>query len=281
MTIQKVGILHPGEMGISVAASMKNTGREVFWVSQRRSDKTKARAEEHQLADAENLQNLCDKCDAIFSVCPPHAAEDVASQVISCSFSGMFVDANAISPQRSVSIGQSLADAGIHYVDGGIVGGPAWQPGTTWLHLSGEAAESAADCFSKGPMETRIIGPDVGKASALKMCFAAYTKGTSALLSGIISTAEALGVRQELFKQWEIFGPEFASQSARRVQGVTAKAWRFVGEMEEISRTFEEAGLPGGFHAAAADIYRRIAHFKDSSELPSLEDVLKALTAGS
>jgi 3-hydroxyisobutyrate dehydrogenase-like beta-hydroxyacid dehydrogenase len=278
MSNQNVGILHPGEMGISVAASIKNSDREVFWVSEGRSEKTLARAAKYELTDASCLQSLCDQCDIIFSVCPPHAAEDVAAQVIECSFSGMYVDANAISPQRSISIGKTLVDTGIIFVDGGIVGGPAWQPGTTWLHLAGQEAETAADCFAKGHMGTRIIGPDIGKASALKMCFAAYTKGTTALLSGIISTAEALGVRQELFKQWEVFGPDFADQSAKRVQGVTAKAWRFVGEMEEISKTFEEAGLPGGFHAAAADIYRRIGHFKDSPELPSLEAVLSALT---
>ena len=278
MSNQNVGVLHPGAMGISVAASIKNSGREVFWVSEGRSEKTVERATKYKLTNARNLQSLCDKCDTIISVCPPHAAEDVASQVVECSFKGMYVDGNAISPQRSIRIGQILVNAGITFVDGGIVGGPAWQPGTTWLHLAGEDAEAAADCFSKGPMETSIIGLDIGKASALKMCFAAYTKGTTALLGGIISTADALGVRQELFKQWEIFGPDFAEQSAKRVQGVSAKAWRFIGEMEEISRTFEEAGLPGGFHAAAADIYRRIGHFKDSPELPSLEAVLSALT---
>lgn len=278
MNSQKVGILHPGEMGISIAASIKNSHRQVFWASTGRSQKTMDRANEYSLTDVESLQRLCNECDVIFSVCPPHAAEEVAVQVKACSFSGMYVDANAISPQKSISIGESLKAAGITYVDGGIVGGPAWKPGTTWLHLSGEQAEAAASCFSKGPTETNIIGSEIGKASALKMCFAAYTKGTTALLSGIIATAEELKVKDQLFKQWQIFGLDFAEQSARRVQGVTAKAWRFIGEMEEISRTFEEAGLPGGFHAAAAEVYRRIGQFKDAPEMPSLEEVLKALT---
>ena len=280
MNSNNVGLLHPGEMGISVGASIKNSGREIYWVSEGRSQKTKERAASQDLKDAKTLQELCDTCSAIFSVCPPHEAENVASQVVSCAFSGLYIDANAISPQRSITIGKAMDEAGISYVDGGIVGGPAWQPGTTWMHLSGEQAAAAADCFSAGPMETNVLGPSVGKASAVKMCFAAYTKGTTALLSGIISTAESLGVREELFDQWKIMGPDFASRSVQSVRGVTAKAWRFIGEMEEISSTFEAAGLPGGFHAAAADIYRRLGHFKDLPELPSLEEVMTALTGG-
>lgn len=280
MIIKNVGLLHPGQMGISVGASIKSSGRDVYWVSEGRSDKTKERAASQNLEDAGTLQGLCDTCTAIFSVCPPHAAEEVASQVVSCGFSGLYVDVNAISPQRSIRIGKTMEDAGISYVDGGIIGGPAWRPGTTMMHLSGEKAMAVADCFSEGPMETNVIGSSVGKASAVKMCFAAYTKGTTALLCGIISTAEALGVREELFEQWNRPGTDTASQRAQQVRGVTAKAWRFIGEMEEISSTFEGAGLPGGFHAAAADIYKRIGHFKDSAELPSLEDVLAALTGG-
>jgi len=281
MDSKNVGLLHPGEMGISVGASIKKSGRGVYWVSEGRSQKTKERAASQDLKDAKTLQQLCDTCSVIFSVCPPHAAEDVASQVVSCSFSGLYIDANAISPQRSVSIGKNMDKAGISYVDGGIIGGPAWQPGTTRMHLSGKQAALAADCFSAGPMETNIIGSSVGKASALKMCFAAYTKGTTALLCGIMSTAEALGVRDELFEQWKIPGPDFADQSVQRVRGVTKKAWRFIGEMEEISSTFEAAGLPGGFHAAAADIYRRLDQYKGSLEIPSLEEVLTALIGGS
>ncbi len=280
MAIEKVGLLHPGAMGISVGASIKNSGREVYWVSEGRSQKTIERAESQGLKDAKTLQQLSDTCSVIFSVCPPHAAEDVASAVVSCGFSGRYVDVNAISPQRSIGIGKTMERAGISYVDGGIVGGPAWQPGTTWMHLSGEQAVDAAACFSEGPMETNVIGPLVGKASAVKMCFAAYTKGTTALLCGIVSTAEALGVRDTLFDQWNRPGPDFTKRTVQQVRGVTAKAWRFAGEMEEISSTFESAGLPGGFHTAAADIYRRLADFKDAPEIPSLADVLTALTRG-
>jgi 3-hydroxyisobutyrate dehydrogenase-like beta-hydroxyacid dehydrogenase len=171
-------------------------------------------------------------------------------------------------------MGQKMVEAGVTYVDGGIIGGPAWQPSSTWLYLSGPAAQEAADCFAAGPLETVILGDSIGKASALKMCFAAYTKGTTALLGAILATAEALDVREALEQQWSRDGSDFAGQTARRVQQVTAKAWRFVGEMEEIATTFEAAGMPGDFHRGAAEIYRRIADLKDT---PALEAVLAAL----
>jgi hypothetical protein len=158
-------------------------------------------------------------------------------------------------------------------VDGGIIGGPAWEPGTTWLYLSGETAQEVASCFSAGPIETLVIG----KASALKMCYAAWTKGSTALLCAILAAAHKLDVWEELQEQWSRDWPGFPEQSIGRVRRVTAKAWRFAGEMEEISATFHEAGLPGGFHGAAAALYRRIAPFKAAPTTPPLGDVVAAL----
>jgi 3-hydroxyisobutyrate dehydrogenase-like beta-hydroxyacid dehydrogenase len=222
---------------------------------------------------------MCKTCSIIISVCPPHAAEDVAQQVVDCGFKGLYLDANAISPQKTIRIGEMLASANITFVDGGIIGGPAWDPGETWLYLSGAETEAKrlADCFSKGLLETSIIGKEIGKASALKMCYAAYTKGTSALLTSILALSEAQGVRSELMAQWERDWPGFPSQTESRAQHVTAKAWRFAGEMDEIAGTFESTGLPDGFHVASGDIYRRMAHFKGAEELPELEEVLKEL----
>jgi hypothetical protein len=109
------------------------------------------------------------------------------------------------------------------------------------------------------------------------MCYAAYTKGSTALLSAILAVSEALDVRQELANQWSRGGSDFAEQTNLRVRKVTAKAWRFMGEMKEIESTFKDAGIPGGFHAAAAEVYRRIAGFKDAEEMPPLANVLTAL----
>lgn len=276
---ENVGILHPGEMGVSIAASAQNSGQTVFWASAGRSPETHQRARSHSLIDAHSLKELCRVCSIIISVCPPHAAEEVAQQVLAQSFKGLYMDANAISPNRAIHISEAMSEAGIQFVDGSIIGGPAWEAGTTWLYLSGREAYRVATCFHAGPLQTEVIGEEIGKASALKMCYAAYTKGTSALLCAILGTAEGLGVREELEHQWSRDGSDFAEQATQRVRRATAKAWRFAGEMDEIAATFEQAGMPGGFHHAASEVYRRLADFKGLVVTPSLSEVLSALLA--
>lgn len=275
--MSKIGILHPGEMGISIAASAINNGHQVYWISAGRSNKTQSRAEKYDLVKTNTLVLLCQTCETILSICPPHAAEKVAKSVIESGFKGLYLDANAISPQRAIKIGQMMEAHGIRFVDGGIIGGPAWTPKETWLYLAGAHANEVAACFSNGPLETKIVGNEIGKASALKMCYAAYTKGTTALLSAILAAAESLHVREELYQQWDMDEQGFSEQVNRRVRRVAAKAWRFEGEMKEIASTFREAILPDGFHLAAAEIYHRMANFKDANESPTLEVVLKTL----
>ena len=201
----------------------------------------------------------------------------MAKQVIEHGFKGIYLDANAISPKRAIQIGQMLSTKNTHFIDGGIIGGPAWEPKNTWLYLSGKDAGQIAECFSNGPLETKIIGDEIGKASAVKMCYAAYSKGTTALLCAILGTAESLGVRKELYQQWDMDESGFSEQVNRRVVRVTAKAWRFEGEMKEIAATFHEAGMPQEFHEAAAEIYHRISDFKDAKQAPELKDTLQAL----
>ena len=269
-----VGILHPGQMGISIAATMQNSGYPVYWASQGRSDQSRRRAEKYNLLDAGSLSTLAETCSVLVSVCPPDAAETLSGDVIDAGFKGLYIDANAISPARAVRMASAMEQNAITFVDGSIVGGPAWEPGSTWLYLSGMQAEAALTYFQSGPLGTRVIGTEVGKASALKMCFAAYTKGSRAMLTAILGTAAKLGVLGDLKTQW---GDDFYDRTVDGAVGVSARAWRFAGEMDEIAATFREAGLPGGFHDAAADLYRRIAHFKDADPKPSFEEVLQAL----
>lgn len=273
----QIGILHPGEMGISVAASARNSGHQLYWVSEDRSPATAARANQHGLKPLTTLDQLCRECAVILCVCPPHAAEAVADSVIAAGFHGLYLDGNAISPQRAIQIGERMAAAGITFVDGGIIGGPAWKANSTWLYLSGEKAEQIAACFAAGPLETKVIGPTIGAASALKMCYAAYSKGTTALLAAILGAADYWNVSDVLASQWDHDTPNFTAQTQKRVQQVTAKAWRFAGEMEEIAATLDAAGLPAEFHQAAAEVYRRLAGFKDAPTTPDLAEVLRVL----
>ena len=277
MDKKHIGFLHPGAMGVSLAVAAKNTGHTAYWVSEGRSRDSYERAAKNSLVEMQAIDELCDRCSVIICVCPPHAATEVAEQVLTYSFKGIYADVNAISPQRAKQIGHLMNEAGVEFVDGGIIGGPAWKPDNTWLYLSGRTADQVAACFAGGPLATEVIGDDIGKASALKMCYAANTKGTTALLCAIVAAAEEMGVRKELEKQWSRNDSEFAQNTLARISRVTAKAWRFSGEMEEIASTFESAGLPNGFHLAAGDIYQRIAKFKGADSTPPIEEILNAL----
>lgn len=208
--IETVGILHPGEMGVSVAVSAQNSGHTVLWVSEGRSSQTRQRARDHALVDAGSLAELCQTCSILVSICPPHAAEEVARQVLAQAYQGLYADINAISPQRALRISQAMSQRGITFVDGGVIGGPAWAVGTTWLYLSGSQAQRVANCFSAGPLQTEVLGEIPGQASAMKMCYAAHTKGMTALLCAILATAEELGVRESLERQWSRDGSGLA-----------------------------------------------------------------------
>ncbi|MCP4750504.1 MAG: NAD(P)-dependent oxidoreductase [Proteobacteria bacterium] len=112
MEKRAIGILHPGEMGVSIAASAKNSGHDVYWISEGRRLQTRQRAEKVQLQEVETMAEVCRQCSVIVSVYPPHAPEAVADSVIGRSFQGLYLDANAISSQRSRRIGQKIEDAG-------------------------------------------------------------------------------------------------------------------------------------------------------------------------
>ena len=116
-----IGILHPGAMGISLAVSAQATGHQVFWVAEGRSKETRVRAATHNLFKLNSLAEFCETCDIIISVCPPHAAVDVAHQILECSFSGIYADVNAISPERAKSIYQLMTSQDIEFVDGGTL----------------------------------------------------------------------------------------------------------------------------------------------------------------
>lgn len=272
-----VGILHPGEMGCTVGAAAANNVSSVIWASEGRSVNTVARAAAVSLEDAGTLDALVRRSAVIVSVCPPHAAEEVARLVADLGFSGTYVDANAISPQRARKIASMVEDAGGSCVDGGIVGPPARERGTTRLYLSGPAAESVAQCFSAGPLEAIVLDGPVGAASALKMTYAAYTKGVTALLAAILAVAAREGVQDALLREWRLSQPGLSERAYSGLRGSVPKAWRFVGEMEEIAATFTGANLPGGFHEAAAEVYRRLEHYLDASAIPDTEALLADL----
>jgi 3-hydroxyisobutyrate dehydrogenase-like beta-hydroxyacid dehydrogenase len=277
MTIQTIGVLHPGDMGATVGASARAGGSRVLWASEERSPQTRERAAAAGLEDAKTLASLCAASGVILSVCPPHSALDLARAVAAQGFSGVYVDANAVSPRTAREIGRIIERAGATFVDGGIIGPPARARGTTRLYLSGEQAGRIARLFAQGPLEAIAMDGGPGAASALKMAYAAYTKGTAALLVSIRALAIQAGVDQALLDEWALSQKDLGARSERAAGETARKAWRFTGEMAEIAATFDDAGLPDGFFRAAAEIYESLAGYKDAPSMPSVAEVAKAL----
>jgi hypothetical protein len=208
----------------------------------------------------ESLSELAESVEGVISVCPPEAARQVAEDVLDCGFEGTYVDANAVAPATARSLATMI---GNRYVDGGIIGPPARRSGTTRLYLSGPGAAAVREWFDEPILGVSLVDDRPASASALKMCYAAYTKGTSALLLAIRALAEAEGVSEALLSEWDVSQRDLITRSEGAARGTAGKAWRFVGEMEEIAATFEAQDLPGGFHRAAADIYERMRLLKD------------------
>ena len=248
-----VGVLHPGEMGAAVASLAHG---EVLWTPDGRSAATAARAEAAGLV-ATPLPELAARADVVLSICPPHAARDVARHVAAVGFSGLYCDANAVSPDTAREVGALVEAEGASFVDGGIVGGPPAEPGTR-LYLAGARADEVAALFAGTALEAVVIGREPGAASALKACYAGWSKGSAALLLALADAAEALGVGPELHAEWARSIPGLEDTLARARRSAAAKGWRWIGEMQEIEATLRSVGLPGGFHAAAADMYRRV-----------------------
>ena len=278
MPNKTVAILHPGEMGAAIGACLFSRGLRVVWASAGRGAQTRSRASASGIEDLGPLERALGVADAVISVCPPHGALALARQVAAAGFRGIYVDANAISPATARAVGNAVETAGASFVDGGIIGPPPAQSGRSRIYLSGAKAGEIVALFAGTPMEAIALEAPAGAASALKACYAAWTKGATALLAAIRALAGHEGVEAALLAEWKLSQPELEKRS-EAVTVQARKAWRWIGEMEEIAASFEAAGLPGGFHLAAAEIYRGLEAFKGRAKPPALSEIIEALRA--
>jgi len=249
----KIGLIHPGEMGAAMGRVLTDAGHEVLWASENRSAATAARAARCHLTDMGTIANLLGAAEALISICPPHAALEVA-RAAHKSFRGLYVDMNAVSPTRAQEIG-TLFD---QFVDGGIVGAPPTAAGTTRLFLSGSQAARVAAWFQPSIVTAVVVSAEPGAASAVKMAYAAWTKGTAALLLAIRAAARAHGVEDEVLDEWRRSAPDLEARSVSAAWSAATKGWRWVDEMQQIAETMRLAGLPEGFHQAAAEIFQQV-----------------------
>jgi len=255
-----VGVLHPGAMGAAVGSALRRRAGAVIWAAAGRSDATSKRAELADLVGVPDTEAVARRADVIVSVCPPHAALQVADEVAAALDGAdrrpVYVDANAVSPATVRAVADRLGADRV--VDGAIIGPPAWEPGHTVLWLSGAAAADVAALFAGSPFDARVLGTELGTASALKACFALQSKALPAIWLEMAAAARGFGVEEQLRGELERTGVDVAAALDRATAG-SAKAWRWAGEMDEAADALAAAGLPDGFSRAAAEIYRRMA----------------------
>ncbi|MFI8234964.1 DUF1932 domain-containing protein [Streptomyces sp. NPDC085900] len=271
-----VGILHPGSMGAAVAACAATNAAAVLWCAAGRSSASAERAMKAGLTSVATLPDLLDRSDIVISLCPPVAAEDLAHDVARAGFAGVYVEANAINPERATRISEELGPEAT-VVDAGVVGSPPVRGKTPTLYLSGSPAATARleALFAGTRVRTKVLGTDVGQASALKLAYAAYQKTSRVLVALATGLAREHGVDQELIDVASrrtasyLSEPEYIAKTA-------ARAWRWGPELEEAADMLEAAGLPPQMLRAAATTLARWDDVKDDSKL-TLNDALDRL----
>lgn len=271
-----VTLLHPGAMGSAVAAQAVAAGHEVLWVPEGRSEATHRRAKEAGATACDSLAETLGRSTIVLSICPPQAAEDVATTVAAHAFTGVYVDANAISPQRMQRIAEEIRP-GATVVDGAIFGPPPGEPRTARLYLAGDTPSVALveELFTRTALHARRANGNIGSASALKMAFASYQKAARTLAGVAHALADTHGVGDQLTAEAQVMASNILSDPAY-LPSVAARAWRWAPEMRDIADTLREAHLPADMAEATATVMCRWEQDKDQYGL-DLADVLDHL----
>ena len=248
-------------MGSGVGTVLHQHGLRVLTCLAGRGASSRERAEAAGFEDLPDLDTLVRESDVLLSILPPSVAGAVADQVAAAvratSADLLYADCNAIAPSTAVSVGQTIVDSGARYADAGIIGGPPTRPGNR-IFTSGPGAEELAGLCDFG-LDVRVLEGDVGKASGLKMCYAALTKGMQALGAELLVAARLMDVEDVLREQHADGDIAMVRRFIERsLQTMPPKAYRWIGEMEEIARFFEDVGIPGRLFLGAADVYTNV-----------------------
>jgi 3-hydroxyisobutyrate dehydrogenase-like beta-hydroxyacid dehydrogenase len=272
MSTETIAILAPGDMGHAVGAVLRQGGLNVITNLVGRSGRTAQLAKAAGISPVADDAALVRNADVLMSIVPPAEAPGLARRVAAALRSTgatlVYVDCNAIAPHTARDVGDFITAAGAVYVDGGIIGPPPKVGGkSTRLYVSGaDAARITA--LARSGLDIRAIDGGIGAASALKMCYASMTKGFMAIASQAFVSAEALGVIRALQAEMSVSRPEVLADIERNMPRVPPKAYRWVGEMEEIAATFGEVGLTPQLFEGVARVFRSIADSPLGRETP-------------
>jgi 3-hydroxyisobutyrate dehydrogenase-like beta-hydroxyacid dehydrogenase len=280
MSIRTVAVLSPGDMGHAVGRVLKENGLRVVTCLSGRSDRTKQLAHRANIEDVPTLEGLIDQSDLILSIIVPSEAISLAKEVARVlqakQSSSFYADCNAVSPQTAKKIDAIISSAGGRFINASIIGSPPGKGEFPRFYVSGVHAKIMSELDGKG-IEVRFIGNEIGRASAIKMCYAALTKGSQALWIALLTAAESMGLTNELRQEFLESQSTVYKQMEKQVPGVPVKARRWVGEMEEIASTFAHLGLTPQFHKAASEIFRFVGQTTLAEETPETRDASRTL----
>lgn len=261
MVVKTVGVMSPGDMGSGVGGILVRSGLRVITSLKGRSEGSSTRAAEQGIVDVGSLDDVVASSDLMLSILVPSEAlafaASAAESIVRTNSHVAFADCNAVSPATGVKIGKIITAAGGMFIDAGIIGGSPRTGAIPRFYASGEHAGILAELDGKG-ISVPVMRGAVGRASGLKMLYAALTKGTAALHASTLMAAKSLGLFDDLIHELE------QSQSGTltamgRVNSISAQAFRWIGEMEEIASTFEDAGVTPNIHAGAAETFQKIS----------------------
>lgn len=274
MAITTIGLLSPGDMGHSIGGVLKANGLQVLTCLAGRSERTRALAQQSGFEDTADLEELVTRSDIVFCVLVPARAggiaEEVAAAVRATGADILYVDCNAISPRTVRGIGETMLAAGARFADVGIIGPPPRKPGTRF-YASGPGANELA-ALSEFGLDVRVIGDEIGQASGLKMCYGALTKGLQALGTELLVAARLMGLEETLRAEQQASIPDVLAWLERSLPPMPPKAYRWIGEMEEIASCFADLGLTPNILTGAADMYRFVAETPIGKESPETRD---------
>ena len=254
-----VAIIAQGTMGAGVGRRLAERGAAVRTLLAGRSEASAARARDAGMAAAADERALLDDADFFLSILPPSEAEAVAARLApalqSLPRKPVYVDCNAISPQTALRVAAVVEPTGAAFVDGGIIGGPPRAGYSPAIYASGPAAGRSAVLKDYG-LDWRIVAGPLGAASGLKMSYAGITKGTTAIAAAMLLGAARFGCAEALLAELGASQPELLKRMRTGIPGMYDKAYRWVGEMEEIA-DFLDANPP------SSAMYRDIAKLYD------------------
>jgi len=274
-----VAVVAQGAMGAGVGARLVERGLKVVTSLEGRSEASAKRAKAAGMV-AVSDQELA-RADFFLSILPPSdamaLAEKMAALIAPGNHKPVYVDCNAVSPPTKIEIGHVIIAAGSPFVDGSIIGGPpkSGYDGPSIYASGGDAGRFVA--LNDFGLIVRVMEGPIGAASAMKMSYAGITKGFTALGAMMMLAATRGGVAEGLRAELERSQPHLLPWLQRSIPAMYSKAYRYVGEMEEISDYVGEDISAQEMFDAFADFYTRLAADYDTSqaEVNALSTFLK------